>query len=432
MTNLRISSNALVILVGCSGSGKSTLAKRHFPRESIVSSDQCRRLIKHGKLDMVCSEADLQEYNDGAFLIFHNWIRAKLKYNMLTVVDATNTTDKARTNIENIAKEQHKPIVYIILTTPPVSCISNDKLRPFPVGEKVIEKQYLQLIHSLDTFKNKKDMSVYYLDNIDDIYIENTTVSYALELTIPIHHKKIDIIGDVHGCLDILKELLIKLGYTTNNDDFYAHPERIFVLTGDVIDRGPDPYLTFEFVRTHVEFGYALTVMGNHENKFARYLAGRDVKIKHGLQKTIDQLNYFNEDGSFNLEDMKAFLFKLPPYLIYEGLSKPIVITHAAFKKEYLGRRDKEVKDYCMYGPTCGRDPNDFPIRIPWEDTYDGPTVVYGHVVSEDEQIKITNNTYGIDTGAVFGGSLSALRLPEFDIVSIPAKQTYFGRYADG
>ena len=49
-----------------------------------------------------------------------------------------------------------------------------------------------------------------------------------------------DIIGDVHGQADMLKELLRQIGYTTKNG-VYSHPERKAVFVGDFINRAQNP-----------------------------------------------------------------------------------------------------------------------------------------------------------------------------------------------
>ncbi|EDN67290.1 metallophosphoesterase [Beggiatoa sp. PS] len=65
------------------------------------------------------------------------------------------------------------------------------------------------------------------------------------------------------------------------------------------------------------------------------------------------------------------------------------------------------------------------PVRCNWAADYRGQaTVVYGHTpVPEAEWL---NNTICIDTGCVFGGELTALRYPERELISVPAKQTYY------
>ena len=73
-----------------------------------------------------------------------------------------------------------------------------------------------------------------------------------------------DIIGDVHGCAAMLAELLKKLGYSENKGSF-SHPERKAVFLGDIIDRGREIREALWIVRSMVDAGHALCVMGNHE-----------------------------------------------------------------------------------------------------------------------------------------------------------------------
>jgi hypothetical protein len=73
-----------------------------------------------------------------------------------------------------------------------------------------------------------------------------------------------DIIGDIHGHADALVALLEKLGYREKGGA-WRHPERTAIFVGDFIDRGPRQVDTVMLVRSMVDAGSALAIMGNHE-----------------------------------------------------------------------------------------------------------------------------------------------------------------------
>ncbi len=73
-----------------------------------------------------------------------------------------------------------------------------------------------------------------------------------------------DVIGDIHGHAAVLKSLLGRLGYR-ERDGAFRHPDRRALFMGDFIDRGPEQLETVRIVRSMVESGAALAVMGNHE-----------------------------------------------------------------------------------------------------------------------------------------------------------------------
>jgi protein phosphatase len=94
-------------------------------------------------------------------------------------------------------------------------------------------------------------------------------------------------------------------------------------------------------------------------------------------------------------------------------------------KEEMQGRGSGKVRDFALYGETTGEtDEFGLPVRWNWATEYRGKAiVVYGHTpVPEAEWL---NRTINIDTGCVFGGRLTALRYPEKELVSVPAKATY-------
>jgi protein phosphatase len=64
-------------------------------------------------------------------------------------------------------------------------------------------------------------------------------------------------------------------------------------------------------------------------------------------------------------------------------------------------------------------------VRYPWARDYRGAaTVLYGHTPTPEPEW--VNNTMCLDTGAVFGGRLTALRHPERQVVSVPAAKVWY------
>ncbi len=65
--------------------------------------------------------------------------------------------------------------------------------------------------------------------------------------------QRVIVIGDVHGCLDELEQLLEKLEYCPENDILY--------FLGDIINRGPYSKEVFYKIKSL----NAVSVLGNHE-----------------------------------------------------------------------------------------------------------------------------------------------------------------------
>jgi predicted MPP superfamily phosphohydrolase len=90
------------------------------------------------------------------------------------------------------------------------------------------------------------------------------------------------IIGDVHGCIDELNELMQLLAPS-------ADDQLIFI--GDLIDRGPD---SSGVVRQVVQWSKQMDVkliLGNHEEKFLRYV--KHIKDGSGLEKQMKRIDEF-------------------------------------------------------------------------------------------------------------------------------------------
>ena len=235
-----------------------------------------------------------------------------------------------------------------------------------------------------------------------------------------------DIIGDIHGCFDELVELLTELGYeisTQPEGETVVQPPqgRKAIFVGDFVDRGPKVAEVLRLVMGMQKSGTAICVPGNHDVKLVRALRGKNVNPTYGLAESLSQLE--KESTEFKTQIIEFLDGLVSHYVLDNG---KLVVAHAGMKAELQGRASGRVREFALYGETTG-ETDDFglPIRIDWADEYRGTAmVVYGHTpVAEPQWV---NRTINIDTGCVFGGKLTALRYPERELVSVPARQTYY------
>jgi protein phosphatase len=406
---------SLVLLIGPSGSGKSTFAANHFLPTEILSSDFCRGLVSDDENDQAATK--------DAFEVLHFIAAKRLAAGRLTVVDATNVQPEARKPLVALAREYDVLPTAIVFNLPERLCQDRNRDRPDrDFGAHVIRRQSEQLRRSLKYLSKEGLRHVAVLRSPEDVEaaVVERQPTWTNRRT---EHGPFDIIGDVHGCLAELVALLRELGWDVSEDGLTAeHPEgRRAVFLGDLVDRGPAVPAVLRLVLSMVESGVALCIPGNHDIKLVRALRGRDVKLAHGLAESLAQLE--DEPPEFK-EKAAEFLDKLISHFVLDDGN--LVVAHAGMRERFQGRASRRVRDFALFGETTGEtDEFELPVRYDWAQEYRGHAiVVYGHTPVPDAVW--VNGTINIDTGCVFGGRLTALRYPERELVSVPARQTYY------
>lgn len=239
------------------------------------------------------------------------------------------------------------------------------------------------------------------------------------------------IVGDVHGCIDELYELFNDLGFNPGDDRL------IFI--GDLLDRGPN---SIGVLRLAHGLG-AEVVLGNHEEKYLRY-RNWEKKIKklkkkppgfHPPKMTPSKMAIYQQLTDDDFEFMRSW-----PYVLSLGDfdGDPFAAVHAGLETSFLlGQQDptkvirtRWVSKHGVYLPTAPGTLDRPEGGIRWTHRWKGPeSIVYGHAVRDLKDPSIEGGkkvkTYGIDTGCVFGGRLSALVLPDREIVQVEARKEY-------
>lgn len=234
----------------------------------------------------------------------------------------------------------------------------------------------------------------------------------------------LDIIGDIHGCFMEFQQLTKELQYSWDSG-IPVHPDgRKLAFVGDLTDRGPQSLKVIEVVYELSKHHSAYYTPGNHCNKLYRYFSGNKVQVTHGLETTVAEFKALARNEQKRVKTMFRELYeKSPLYLILDEGN--LVISHAGIREEDIGKAPSEVKTFVLYGDITGEKHQDgSPVRRDWAKNYHGKaTIVYGH--TPVPQPRIINQTYNIDTGAVFGGALTALRYPEMALISVPSTMPY-------
>lgn len=416
----------LLLLAGPSGCGKSTWAARHFQPGQIKSSDQNRARIGSGEED--------QSVTGEAFELLRIESAMRLKAGYSAVIDATNLLARDRKPLVELAIQAGVEIHLLIFNVELQTCLHGQKGRGREVPERAVRRHHGRLLSMLadaraGRLKAEGFESVTVLDREEADEIKE--VRFASTLA-----EKVDVIGDIHGCVTELILLLDRLGYAPGAGGAWRHPEgRVVAFLADFADRGPDSLAVFRLVDKMVEAGSAIVAtLGNHDWKLYRHLVlGRDVRVAHGLDKTLNQL--LSEGAEEELREiLRRLLERAPAYTEFPESpgsgSGGLVLCHGALRPEMLGQRARldrrdRVSELTLYGEKDGDDPETgLPHRTyGWADAWkDGNhTVVFGHDVLGREPQWLNPRVLSLDTGCVFGGQLSAFRWPERETVSVPS-----------
>lgn len=213
------------------------------------------------------------------------------------------------------------------------------------------------------------------------------------------NYRKVIAIGDIHGCINTLKELIDKINPIFDED--------LIVFLGDYIDRGNFPLNTLRYVKSLQEKypNNVICLKGNHEDMMCKYYLNDNKTWDYNNNELTKK-----EFGNISKEEMCSLIVWCSN--LYNGCS--------------VGRKFRFCHggNWCSSKDFCGFDnilwDRNWFVYEQWKQDKDytsstkpNNTVIFGHTPMDN--IYKIKNIYGkvigidIDTGAVYGGKLSAI-----------------------
>ncbi|MEP6607107.1 MAG: symmetrical bis(5'-nucleosyl)-tetraphosphatase [Burkholderiaceae bacterium] len=252
------------------------------------------------------------------------------------------------------------------------------------------------------------------------------------------------VIGDLQACLSSFKHLSARLPA--------AHR---FIFVGDLVNRGPESLATLRYVKARVEHRQAIALLGNHDLHLLAVAAGvRPVKAGDTFQDVLaapdrdELLAWVRTCPLAHFEDGVLFVHAgvVPAWTVQQTLSLAGEVHNSlaadddnSFLRQMYGdeprRWNEELSgndrlrcvvnaltrlrvltaDGSMNLKHKDKASKAAPEEMPWFDhpqraTRDTP-VIFGHWSAEG--LVARSNVIGLDTGCVWGGKLTALRLSD-------------------
>lgn len=393
----------LVIMRGSPASGKSTWIKNMGLDNYTLSADNLRLLVESPILVPDKKYRTISQKNDSyVWTLLFELLERRMSNGEFVIVDATHSRSSDFSRYNKLCERYRYRRYYVDFSDVPIEeCKRRNAEREDykRVPESVIDKMYSRLETQQKTsgwvevdknnFWNEVGMKLFDLNNYEHIHI----------------------FGDIHGCLNPLKEYFEKYPY--NEKDFY-------IFCGDYIDRGLQNKETLEFLMEMATYKNTLFLEGNHERWLNYYSLDEyeNIKSKTFLNKTANELRDLDK------KDIRAFYRKIGQIAYFQYGKKKYIVSHAGIS--YMPE-ELQLVSTSQFIMGVG----DYNVQIDeiFSENQKDTDIIQVHGHRNTFEVDNCSNSYNLEGKVEFGGELRVLQLnkdAEPEMVKI--KNDYFGK----
>lgn len=393
----------LIIMRGSPASGKSTWIRNMGLENYTLSADSIRLLVESPILVPDKKHRTISQKNDNyVWTLLFELLEKRMSNGELVIVDATHSRSSDFSRYNKLCERYRYRRYYVDFSDVPIEeCKRRNAEREDykRVPESVIDKMYSRLETQQKTsgwvevdknnFWNEVGMKLFDLNNYEHIHI----------------------FGDIHGCLNPLKEYFEKYPY--NEKDFY-------IFCGDYIDRGLQNKETLELLMEMATYKNTLFLEGNHEKWLNYYSLDEyeQIKSKTFLNKTAKELRDIDK------KDIRAFYRKIGQIAYFQYGDKKYIVSHGGIS--YMPEELQLVSTSQFINGV-----GDYNVQIDeiFSENQKDTDIIQVHGHRNTFEVDNCSNSYNLEGKVEFGGDLKVLQLTkDAEPEMIKIKNDYFGK----
>ena len=232
-----------------------------------------------------------------------------------------------------------------------------------------------------------------------------------------INGRAVFVIGDVHGCLDEMKELIDKANR--------IETDPLFIFVGDLVNKGPYSLGVLRQVKEMKLNGNAFAVRGNHDESALRRFRNYKTDPVHEIPQRYEWIKDLREDDFNFLSDL-PYTISIPSFnaiIVHGGIlpGKPLEIQKLndfTNMRNIIDTGDPFEKEGLVGYVNIDK-------GVPWVDMWPGPEHVYfGH--DARRKLQLSEHATGLDTGCCYGGELTGVFINKGrQMLSVRSKQEF-------
>jgi predicted kinase/predicted phosphodiesterase len=378
----------LILLRGVPGTGKSTWLKEKGLQQYSISPDDLRMMIQSPVLDIYGKKYITQKNDKLAWDLVFQIVEERMKKGEFTIVDGTHSrAQRINQSYKELCQKYHYRCSVIDFSDTPLEVakqrnISRNNYKIVP--NEVLDCMMLQI--------KEEDVSnwckVIKPEDYDSVY---PSIMNTIDLN---KYDKIHFIGDIHGCIEPLKE------YFEKND--ITDESQYYIFVGDYVDRGIQNKEVLKFLISISKRRNVLLLQGNHDEWTELYANDKldMIRSREFIKYTIPQIVEINK------KDLREFCRKIGQIAWFEFDGKRIFVNHGGipnYPSVYVGTTE--------YIKGVGKYEEIVEVQNSWNNnTKDNEYQIHGHRNNEVLPIK-NGRCFNLCDKVEFGGNMRFLQL---------------------